>query len=424
MTDGRKDTLKAMRLNAEGDFISQEWVEKLAETVTNDLVAWTNEAIFKPLGGELTYTMDLFGAPNATAKTFWAKPYSPQIIIRQSMIKEIYRDAFTFPLISRRIAKETNNIQDVNNMFESLKVAGAPYTFRTGVPQIPQEVMRGNLAVYFAIYSQYYFEVHKGGSAHQPSENEIACRFLMFELLLVWTFFHELGHVVQRHNMLAIGKADDLSDSLSIDEMVSSTVAGDINVSAQAREILADIEGLNFTLKYMQRKGMYGPETIYLLLCAQNCMFNRFYEHNEESLELVVGTHPHPSIRNEFAHNFILLWVLNKLSCDGEAVDKEKQSMPLIYLSVRSSFMSGLFWASRVEVFDGSKLPSYMRLSTPEHHAKRLEYIDTLARSIEEQLVLIKQIHMCSQNAISLFETSPMLTPGFSDKPSYDNLAK
>jgi hypothetical protein len=238
------------------------------------------------------------------------------------------------------------------------------------------------------------------------SDNDIICRFVMFEVMLAWTFFHELGHIVQRHFMLVKRATAGDNTSVEISEMNVTSPEGEPDLLGQAREILADIEGLDLTLKYMVRKGIYAPASLYLLLCAQNCMFHRFYRSYEDNLELTSGRHPHPVIRNEFVQDYILRWAVDALRKDGLIRDVGEVAMPLTYTSVRSSLMAGLFWANRIEKHDGSKLPSFMTLSTQDHQAKREHYVAILTGAIREQLPIIKEMHLLAQNSIPLFESS------------------
>lgn len=390
----REDELKALRIEQENQFIDINFVDELAGKVTAELLAWANENIFTPLGGELSLVVPALGTPNARAITYLDKPYRPSIEIRLSMFQEIYRDAFTFPLISRRIETETSTISNFHESF--ICPYDHRYMFLTGVPEMPAESTQGTLRPYLLAFSKVIEE--------KPNEkmdsNDLACRFVMFEIVVAWIFFHELGHLIQRHYMLKeeAGTASGVIGAFEIDEDKKERSP---DISGQAREVLADIEGVDLTLRYMKRKGILQPQSIYLLLCGVSCMYQRFYSGYEDNLDLSASTHPHPVIRNEFFHNYLLQWMLQFLNGD-----KSKAALPLTYISVRSSLMSGLFWAHRVEKFDGVGLPTYMDLSSQRYESQRDAYMSSIKTEVIKIISIVKNIHMTSSNSISLFERS------------------
>lgn len=394
MKKSREDELKVLRIEQENQFIDINFVEELAGKVTADLLVWANENIFAPLGGELSLTVPTFGSPNARAITYLDKPYRPSIEIRLSMFQEIYRDAFTFPLISKRIETETATISDFHKAF--ICPYDNRYMFSTGVPEIPAESTQGILRPYFLAFSKIIEE--------KPNEkmecNDLACRFVMFEIVVAWIFFHELGHLIQRHYMLkeVVGKDSGVLEIFEIDENKKERSP---DISGQAREVMADIEGLDLTLRYMKRKGILQPQSMYLLLCGVSCMYQRFYSGYEDNLNLSAGTHPHPVVRNEYFHNYLLQWMLQFLNGD-----KSKAALPLTYISVRSSLMAGLFWAHRVEKFDGDGLPTYMDLSSQRFESQRDAYMNSIKSEVIKTISIVKCIHMTPLNSISLFEKS------------------
>ncbi|WP_417500073.1 hypothetical protein [Methylophaga sp.] len=391
--DNRNDEIKALKIEQENSFIDINFVEEIAAKVTDNLVEWANETIFKPIGGCLTLKIETFGEPNARAITYWKKPNNPTIEIRLSMFQEIYRDAFTFPLISKRIEKETNIINQFHEAFMS--PYDERYMFSTGVPEIPLESRQGVLN----IYCQAMLEVFSKNPNENINANDIACRFVMFEIVVAWVFFHELGHLVQRHYMLKSNSENRLeTEIVEIDESGDNL---DSDTAAQAREIMADIEGVNLTLQYMKRKGILQPQSMYLLLCGVNCMYQRFYQGYKTNLDITKGNHPHPVIRNEFFNDYFLQWMVVFLDNN-----KEQAAIPLTYLSVRSSLMSGLFWANRIESFNGEGLPTYMDLSSENYQSQKKDYMQAISDELVKMLSIIKDIHIMPSNCIALFEKS------------------
>lgn len=387
----RTDELKKLRIDVETEYLNFEFIELLAKLVTHDLVTWANKNIYHGLGGELSLEFPL-GAPNALALVTGDvnTPYKHVIKITTSMLLEIYRDAFVFPLISKRIALETQTISDLNDNF--IVPFDERYMFSTGVPILPSESTNGVLRDCFI----NYLKINKTNlnQDKRMSENDVACRFVMFELVLTWVFFHELGHLVQRHHMLKFKYGSTLE--LKIEENNNS---GEPDISGQAREILADIEGLDLTLKYMKRKKIFNPQSLYLLMSGINCMYQRFYQNYDTNLDIHQGTHPHPVIRNEFSEHYILQWMIHFL----ERVPSEA-ALPLSYLSIRSSIMCGQFWAIRVERFDGGSLPTYMDLQSQNHKHQRDLYMNVIRNAVLEIITNVKHTHIMPSNSISLLE--------------------
>lgn len=389
--NNRQDEIKALRLEKENQYIDINFVEEMALNVTDGIVEWANKNIFESLGGGLSLEIETFGEPNARAITYLKNPYSPKIVIRLSMFHEIYRDAFTFPLISKRIETDTNSIGHFHDSF--MAPFDERYMFYTGVPVVPVESLNGVLKPYFLAM----MDAHKNNPHANINANDIACRFVMFENIIAWVVFHEIGHLVQRHYMLRDNSEDQLeSEVVEINEGVE--IVGS-DVAAQAREILADTEATNLTLDYMKRKGTLQPQSMYLLLCGVNCMYQRFYQGYETNLDLTRGNHPHPVIRNEFFNDYFLQWMVVFLGND-----KSRTGIPLVYLSVRSSLMAGLFWANRIESFEGEGLPTYMDLSSVNYQSQKIEYMQVVHDEIMDVLPILKQIHMMPSNCIDLLE--------------------
>lgn len=130
-------------------------------------------------------------------------------------------------------------------------------------------------------------------------------------------------------------------------------------------------------------------------------MYQRFYKSYETNLDLTNGAHPHPVIRNEFFHKYLLTWIISFLD-----VEKSEVAYPLTYMFVRSSLMSGLFGADRIESFDGKSLPTYMDLSSENYQDQRSTYMDTIRTEIISLIPSIKRIHLLPTNCITLFEES------------------
>ena len=107
------DDLKLLRLQEEKRYINSDFIEELARQLIDELVRWANMQIFVPRGGELTFDITL-GPPNAGVAVHPDRPFHPRMEFRSSLISDIYADSFTFPIVCRRIAQETETLKHFN----------------------------------------------------------------------------------------------------------------------------------------------------------------------------------------------------------------------------------------------------------------------------------------------------------------------
>ncbi|MFK3816987.1 hypothetical protein ACI2KG_10290 [Pseudomonas sp. NPDC089407] len=383
--DDRYDKEKLHRDKEENEFMDVFWIKDVAETIVADLVQWSNDEIYSRLGGELRCVLPLSEEVNARAFVDPGDPYNPRIELYMGMVREIYRDSFVFPVLADKIASGPDYIDHLKAEFSDV----ASF-FDGGVPSIPASQ---HTNIYKSIKNKIVKErVHPG-----IPENALACRFLMFEVMLAWVFFHELSHLVQRHYLLRSGSETPEALEAESYEMTKVECVGEECVRFQAREVLADVEGGEFTVRYLLRKKMFHFSSVYLLLCAQYCMFNRFYKGYESNLEFVNARHPHPVVRNELTSQFVTEYVVFCLVNMQGSISRSEIVRAVAYLDVKSSLLSGLYWGNRYEKMDGS-LTSFMSLSIGEHTEKRNEYCAVLRRAMFEQLEVIKENHMHRHN--------------------------
>lgn len=383
--DDRYDSEKLRRDNEENKFMDVFWIKDVAETIVSDLVKWSNDEIYSSLGGELECVLPLSEEVNARAFVDPDDPYNPRIEIYMGMVREIYRDSFVFPVVADKIASSPDYTDYLKEGF--LNTASF---FNGGVPSIPD-------SQHTDIYKSIKDKIRKEGVHPEIPENALACRFLMFEVMLTWVFFHELSHLVQRHYLLRSGP--NTAEALEAEsyEMTKVECVGEECVRFQAREVLADVEGGELTVRYLLRKKMFHFSSIYLLLCAQYCMFNRFYKDYESNLGFVHARHPHPVVRNELTSQFVTEYVVLLLMNMQGAVSRDEIVRAIVYLNVKSSLLSGIYWGNRYEKMDGS-LTSFMRLSIGDHAEQRNEYCAVLRRAMFDQLDMIKEHHMHRHN--------------------------
>lgn len=404
------DGLKLLRLQEEKKFINDEFTETLAQQLISSLVDWANKTIFAPRGGELKFDMTL-GPPNAGVFVSPSRPLYPRMEFRTSLISDIYADAFAFPIICRRLAMETDTLSNFNSMemFLDCRVR-----FTDSVPHL----YASNVAELFRPICETFVKlISEQKDERQPRPDEIRCRFIMFELMLVWTFFHELGHVVQGHHLLRSAGAsrnrDDVLWEMEEDAVAQSDSANmspasqDANKSAppdlaaQARELLADAEATDLTLKYLVGQRRLNFNVWYLLLCSMGCMFQRFYSNYPDNLDLSPARHPHPLIRDEASQVLGNNWVADFLVASENIESREEAGKPLAYLNTRASLMTGLFRAHRMEKRESpERLPSYMDLSFRDRGEQRRAYLKALLPEIEWQLPIIVKNHLIELHSL------------------------
>jgi|GEM_PF-3163599 len=396
---------KISNIFSEDKYFDDLWLQARAKVILDGLTRQANEEVFSQCNAVLTYTIPWEFSANASAGYINGDPLAPCIEINIGMIHEIYRDAFVFTLMSERFADETEMLKVINKKFE-----GERFVFERGNPIIsPDKFTR----LFKEVRSEYQ------GVERDPeiTENILACRFIMFELQLVWTFFHELTHLTQRHDLLR--ERVDPKESI-VYEVLGAEAPEDSyeeRVRFQAREILADIGGVELTVKYLLEENLFSYRVVYLFFCAQICMFNRFYGAYEDNLEFAPFRHPHPVVRNEFSQIYTnelvaFVWgLINKKRNKTESVDY--YARPVTYASVRATVLSGTYWANRYETFDGESLPSFMGLGSGAFSKEREAYSSILRQSMLEQLKTIEGNHLVKDNAIDFLLSTSIFASGF-----------
>ncbi|MDO8031906.1 hypothetical protein O3297_00630 [Janthinobacterium sp. SUN128] len=425
------DDLKQLRLQEEKRFINNEFIEALAQQLIDSLVKWSNEEIFEPKGGKLSFEMTL-GPPNAGVAISPSRPLFPRVEFRTSLISEIYADAFSFPLVCRRIGMETDTLKNFNDIEGFLD---CQVRFTDPIPQLNESYV----AEIFRLQCSTMIEVlgEQRERDHQIQANDVRCRFIMFELMLVWTFFHELGHVAQGHHLMHSGGKSKVHDYsfLEIDEVAvdlnnsanMSSVPQDAaksvppDLPAQARELMADAEAMDLTLKYLVKDRRLNFKVLYLLVCSIGCMFQRFYSHYPDNLDISSGRHPHPVIRDESSHLLGNNWVADFLVASKNIENRGDASMPMAYLSVRASLMTGLFRAHRIERRKNPEiLPSYMGLLRDGGEQRR-SYFSVLVPEIERQLPIAVSQHLIKLNSLEYWFQLFKASANREDSPDSQN---
>ncbi|AYN11806.1 hypothetical protein [Pseudomonas putida] len=381
---------------AEGKYLSNDYVEALATPVIEELTAWANDVVFSRHAGNLTWEIPLDPSANASAVTKLSDPMSPIVRINLGMLKEIYRDAFVFPIVSQQIAEGTSHVKNLNNLYQNKS-----FVFDTGVPPIPS-------SQYTQVF-QRYKPLYDESTNEDLTDDMLAARFLMFELMVVWLYFHELGHLLQRHYLFQVVDGSE-EDVVTVDESKSQFVLHsehtDENffLKSQAREILADLEGVSLAVTYMIKKNLFEMPGIYMLMCGQEIMFHRFFQVYADDFSIPDLKHPNPLVRSEYVQAYFTNLIVETCFQRKLVPSRESISVPVVYLSSRSSTMAGLYWAIRYEKLEENEIPAFIRLSGEQHHEPKAQYLATMNLWISNQLEEIKANHLMSPNFISYFE--------------------
>lgn len=388
-----KEKIKSIR--EENANLSLDYIEEIATPILTKLTEWANSTVYSKYNGRITLEIRLQESAEAWAITRPSDPMNPTIRMHVGMLREIYRDAFVFPLISHIIAEESSTIINFNKIHKNLR-----YTFKSGVPTIPVSQQTELFKLLKPLYDK---NRHK-----KLTDDMLASRFLMFELMTVWLFCHELGHLIQRHYLLQVidGDEDISSISEAQDDLALHSKDTDENffLKSQAREILADLEGVGLAVTYMIEKKLLSMPSIYMLLCAQEIMFQRFAVIYPDNFDIPDLKHPNPIIRSEFVQAYSVHFILDALVQRGRMATKGAGVDGMLYLSQRSSLMAGLFWANRYEVFDENNRPKFLRLSDKEHQESKLKYLKTMAHWIDEQISHIRPNHLMEENFLEYFQ--------------------
>lgn len=400
----RFDELKKLRLEQERQYINQDFVEGLAFSLLTSLVARANLEIYGPRGGELSLSLE-YGPPNAGVAVSAAAPFKPRIAFRRPLIWDIYADALVFPLVCRRIAQDTDVLKQLHED-EHFRVCRT--RFDDAVPVLGESDV---CEIFRPACEALIRDIEASRQDEKPPlPHEVRCRFVLFELMLAWTFFHELGHAIQGHYLMhdqstAVGTEwvhlemdEPPAEEVAAAAVESSVLSKRPDLASQARELMADAEATSLTLNYLGFQGRMKASTSYLLTCAIGCLLQRFYLNYPESLEISPERHPHPVVRDESTQLLSGHWTTDLLIVRKQCSTREEAVVSLSYLNVRALLMTGVFRSHRIEKLDDSgKLPSYMQLMRDGKQGL-IAYFQALMPHLEHQVPKAVANHLVEVN--------------------------
>ncbi|MEW7001355.1 hypothetical protein M5585_19155 [Serratia ureilytica] len=168
----------------EANAISFEILESMADAICSKLCKIVNEKLVGTDLKEVSYEIILNDSSNAGVYYDLSK-----IVITTGMVRSIYQDALNFPLYSIRVSKDFNIEELVNKVYY-----GNEFIFDGGIPEIPD----CQLTEFSNFYKNTWIEAGANKTQEIPAKysfdypNALSCRFLMFELMMVWVFIMNL----------------------------------------------------------------------------------------------------------------------------------------------------------------------------------------------------------------------------------------
>ncbi|EKY3928918.1 hypothetical protein N8V20_21670 [Enterobacter hormaechei subsp. steigerwaltii] len=383
-----------------------EFIDPLARLVLDDLAIWANDNIYSSHSGCLTYELPLDESINAACTSYHDSRYRAHIKINLGMVQEIYIQSFTYPGYIKNLESSNWHFNALDEPFRD-----AEFLFEGGIPP------RVRASETVAHMVELYKNIPNNRNAMWTDE-ELICRFTMFELMIAWIFFHELAHHVQGHYKIK----NEIKESVTYHELdyssninnSNSEVTPSVikkNIDQHAREILADLEGMYLTMRMMVRNDTLTPPNTFLLLYVQTSMFNVFYKLSEgeyTDLDSVKVTHPHPVIRNKFVHALyfsVMSWEL-----DNDIYQDYRQSVSrgLEYYTVKSSLLAGMIWAMRQPDYSPDAMPQFLKFSDESEYSTDYNYLSELTLSAERQSSIISLLHIIDDDLDNVFKLTKL----------------
>lgn len=287
-----------------------------------------------------------------------------QILITQNMLIEIYRWAFTFSTYSKKFYQDSpQNIDDLNN-FELYK--DSDFLFND-LPKFDLTKLDDFAAI--AVQASSDKEEHNLIDA-----NVQISKTMFWQWALISVLSHEVSHLLQKHMKILKDMGYKSGQYYSEINTTSDFNNGQSLIPfRQSMELLADIQGMMITFKYMHHNNQLNFSNVYLLLCGQACIFNQFYyggEHNEK-LNIFESSHPHPVLRMKF-FEFFTYYLLKEIVF--KKYERDVFIKACSYISTKANLLVGLYWKWRYLPDDHEGLTSFMSLSTEVGEKSSLEY--------------------------------------------------
>lgn len=386
-------TMEDYRDDLENKCAPLDWLELTAKMCFSNLSAWANDAIFNKYGGGLTYELTLDERVNARVISYPAYPYKATIEVTYGMLRAIYKECLAYPAYCKKLEKDGWGFNVFDDQFK-----GAELLFKGG---IPPKIIKSN----FVAECLNLMEVENNVLEESKfSIDDYICRFTMYECMLSWVFFHELSHHVQGHYKFKRNNASGIhKEFLEVGDEITSN-----EIDSQAREILADMEGLYLTFRMMLKNDVFMPQNVYCLLYAQSSLFNLFYYINPSAYENLTNfdvSHPHPKVRNRYLHLLFITIMSWDLQNPEYTSLRESFIRGFDYYTVKSSFLAGMIWSIRhQDDYDPSVTPDFLLLDSPDESELSNDYYEALIRSARSHINEIENQHLINDDEDCLFK--------------------
>lgn len=383
-----------------------DFIEPLARLVLDDLAVWANDNIYSKYSGCLTYELPLDESINAGCTSYNDSRYRTNITINLGMIQEIYIQSFTYPGYIKNLERRNWSFNVIDESFSD-----AEFLFAGGIP--PRVNASDTVTYMVGLYKSI-----PDNSDSMWTDEELLCRFTMFELMITWVFFHELAHHVQGHYKIKNEKKEsvtyhelDYSSNINNSSAEVPPCVIENNIDQHAREILADLEGMHLTLRMMVRNDTLTPPNTFLLLYVQSSMFNVFYKLSEgkyAELDSVKVSHPHPVIRNKFVHALYVSSMSWELDDERYQDYRQSVSQGLEYYVVKSSLLAGMIWAMRQPDYNPDAMPKFLKFSDETKYVTDHNYLMKLTSSAERQASIIATMHIIDDDLDNIFKLTKL----------------
>lgn len=294
-------------------------IYQLAKDVIDAVTSDLNQSIYKELNGKLHVVWGTKSSFNASAIVLnkSSEPPNHQICLNYELIRKMYRDTEHYHEFAENIDSQKSILLALNSITE--------------IPMLPECF-----------------------SKKDSITN-------MFIASLTFVFFHELGHLMQRHGEIRavyngyfesnyVINECDINDSVKLTDKQAAV--------SHTTELAADFSAITRCIFELMRhfsdekivgkdhKGIELMGAIYLLVSGLASVFYRF--RGIESLdleEIPIGSHPPPITRLELnlPHIYEMLDLPAIKEISGHNLDREK----LVKLVSRAAYSGAFFWLVR-----------------------------------------------------------------------------
>lgn len=385
MSKEEKSFLKQEKMFDERNmFIDEKYICDFSLLMILKFESFLKSDILKDINLKIQFEVINSSSINAYAGFLGDDYKVAKIRITQNMLVEIYRWAFTFVTYSKKFYQDSpQNIDDLNNFY---LYKDSDFLFND-LPKFDLNKLDD--------FATIAVQALENGQKHDLIDANVQVSKIMFwQWTLVSVLSHEVSHLLQKH--MKILKDMGYKSSQYYSEISTPTAfdnSQNLIPFRQSMELLADIQGMMITLKYMFHNEQLTFHNVYVLLCGQACLFNQFYYDGtySEHLNIFESTHPHPVIRMKFFEHFTY-YVLEEIAF--KKYDRDIFLKTCAYLGTKSNLLVGLYWKWRYLSDDNDELTSFLNLIAEQGEQNTYEYNIYIQKYIFELCNLIEKEYL------------------------------